>query len=122
MARFLVVNQIQENYGAHDWDGNGACPQYWKLKGSREYVMQVDDNVLSQMTDAQVEWQIDRLVSHVGHDDEYYRETMIQRGIVPSSGRTPGEAYFDQLLAKGICDEEDRPHFQPREVRMADLA
>jgi len=26
-----------ENYGAHDWDGTGECPQYWKFKGGSEY-------------------------------------------------------------------------------------
>jgi hypothetical protein len=34
----IVINtQDQENYGAHDWDGTGACPQYWKFKGGSEY-------------------------------------------------------------------------------------
>lgn len=36
----LVINtQIRENYGAHDWDGEGACPQYWKCKGGETYVV-----------------------------------------------------------------------------------
>jgi len=29
----VITTQLQENYGAHDWDGQGACPQYWKFKG-----------------------------------------------------------------------------------------
>lgn len=29
----VVHTQHYENYGAHDWDGKGACPQYWKAKG-----------------------------------------------------------------------------------------
>lgn len=33
----VITTQLQENYGAHDWDGNGACPQYWKFKGGSEY-------------------------------------------------------------------------------------
>jgi hypothetical protein len=28
-----------ENYGAHDWDGTGSCPQYWKMKGGSEYMV-----------------------------------------------------------------------------------
>ena len=36
----LIINtQIKENYGAHDWDGEGACPQYWKFKGGNTYVV-----------------------------------------------------------------------------------
>jgi hypothetical protein len=26
-----------ENYGAHDWNGEGECPQRWKFKGGSEY-------------------------------------------------------------------------------------
>ena len=36
----LVINtQDRENYGAHDWDGKGECPQYWKAKGGETYVI-----------------------------------------------------------------------------------
>ena len=36
----LVINtQYRENYGAHDWDGQGECPQYWKFKGGTTYVV-----------------------------------------------------------------------------------
>jgi hypothetical protein len=33
----VIQTQYLENYGAHDWDGTGACPQYWKPKGGSEY-------------------------------------------------------------------------------------
>lgn len=33
----VIRTQYMENYGAHDWDGQGACPQYWKFKGGSEY-------------------------------------------------------------------------------------
>jgi len=35
--QLLITTQVQENYGAHDWDGEGACPQYWKFKGGSDY-------------------------------------------------------------------------------------
>jgi hypothetical protein len=35
--QLLITTQIQENYGAHDWDGEGQCPQYWKFKGGNDY-------------------------------------------------------------------------------------
>ena len=34
---FVIRTQFMENYGAHDWDGTGECPQYWKFKGGSEY-------------------------------------------------------------------------------------
>ena len=35
--QLLITTQVQENYGAHDWDGEGECPQYWKFKGGNDY-------------------------------------------------------------------------------------
>ena len=35
--KILIQTQDTENYGAHDWDGTGACPQYWKCKGGEDY-------------------------------------------------------------------------------------
>jgi len=35
----IVHTQYRENYGAHDWDGTGECPQYWKNKGGNTYVL-----------------------------------------------------------------------------------
>lgn len=33
----VIRTQYMENYGAHDWNGEGECPQYWKCKGGSEY-------------------------------------------------------------------------------------
>ena len=33
----VIRTQVRENYGAHDWNGTGTCPQYWKNKGGSEY-------------------------------------------------------------------------------------
>ena len=37
MVMLVIQTQVYENYGAHDWDGTGECPQYWKAKGGHEY-------------------------------------------------------------------------------------
>ena len=31
--KVVLHYQYYENYGAHDWDGTGECPQHWKAKG-----------------------------------------------------------------------------------------
>src|SRR5688572_23642932 len=38
-VQIVISGQYMENYGAHDWDGKGACPQYWKCKGSGQEVL-----------------------------------------------------------------------------------
>ena len=37
--KLVIYTQIRENYGAHDWDGKGTCPQHWKSKGGTVYVV-----------------------------------------------------------------------------------
>ena len=37
--KLVIQTQYKENYGAHDWNGEGECPQYWKFKGGDTYVM-----------------------------------------------------------------------------------
>ena len=43
----IVQTQHMENYGAHDWDGQGECPQRWKPKGGNTYIFNcsVEDNM-----------------------------------------------------------------------------
>ena len=57
----VVDTQYMENYGAHDWDGKGACPQYWKAKGGSEYKVtgipkDVDVAQVLRMLGQEVEW------------------------------------------------------------------
>jgi hypothetical protein len=35
--QLFIHTQVRENYAAHDWDGVGECPQYWKSKGGDTY-------------------------------------------------------------------------------------
>ena len=39
MSKLVIHTQIHENYGAHAWNGEGKCPQYWKAKGGLIYVV-----------------------------------------------------------------------------------
>jgi hypothetical protein len=43
----VIQTQHLENYGAHDWDGEGECPQYWKPKGGNTYIFtcSVEENM-----------------------------------------------------------------------------
>jgi hypothetical protein len=38
--KLVIRTQYMENYGAHDWDGKGECPQYWKMKGGSDYMIE----------------------------------------------------------------------------------
>ena len=36
--KIIIQTQISENYGSHDWSGEGECPQHWKNKGGSTYI------------------------------------------------------------------------------------
>jgi hypothetical protein len=55
-----IITQYMENYGAHDWDGEGECPQRWKMKGGEDYfILNVDadeaDAAIAQVR-GDIEW------------------------------------------------------------------
>ena len=47
-----ITTQYMENYGAHDWDGVGECPQYWKFKGGEDFFVPLGNNVNSEKATA----------------------------------------------------------------------
>jgi hypothetical protein len=75
--KLLIATQVYENYGAHDWDGEGACPQRWKAKGGSDYVVKKFKGGSEAATAA-----VMALRSQIEEDNEYYRETIIDFRLV----------------------------------------
>jgi hypothetical protein len=67
----VISTQVYENYGAHDWDGEGECPQYWKAKGGSEY--KVLDVPLNIDYNSLVEFAL----TGIECNNESFRETMV---------------------------------------------
>jgi len=38
--KIVLYTQDRENYGAHNWDGQGECPAYWKSKNGDTYIVE----------------------------------------------------------------------------------
>jgi len=69
----VIRTQYMENYGAHDWDGEGVCLQYWKYKGGSEY------KVRNIPSDINTYPSIVGMVSRdVAKDDDYCREYVLE--------------------------------------------
>jgi hypothetical protein len=86
MAKLLITTQVYENYGAHDWDGEGACPQYWKAKGGNDYVIKDfrgGDEAATAMVMAVRE--------RIEESSDYYQETIIGWELVEDSYLTDFE-------------------------------
>ena len=77
MTKLLITTQVYENYGAHDWDGTGECPQYWKAKGGNDYVIKNFKGGSEQATAAVMSaW------NQVESATEHFRETIVGWNIV----------------------------------------
>jgi hypothetical protein len=75
MAKLLITTQVYENYGAHDWDGVGECPQYWKAKGGSDYVVKkINVNKVTETVMA--------LRGQIECDNEGFREHIIGWEVV----------------------------------------
>jgi len=93
MAKLLITTQVYENYGAHDWDGVGECPQYWKAKGGNDYVVKKFKD-LNKVTET-----VMALRGKIEQDNEGFRETIIGWEIVANDYLTEFEK--DQLEYEG---------------------
>ena len=74
--KLLITTQTQENYGAHDWDGQGECPQYWKMKGGNDYVIKKFKDI-NTATDT-----VMALRSQIEQASPYFREWVINWEVV----------------------------------------
>jgi len=67
--KLVIHTQFRENYGAHDWDGAGECPQYWKNKGGDTYVVEVS---LAEAQDPAFYVAVEKCIEHCSDYSEEY--------------------------------------------------
>ena len=101
--KLLISTQVHENYGAHDWDGTGECPQYWKAKGGSDYVIKRFKGGDEEAVKA-----IFCLRSQIESDDEFYRESILSWNIV-------GDDYLTEFEQSQL-DYEGKIRFPAKEL------
>ena len=72
----VIATQFRENYGAHDWNGEGYCPQYWKSKGGDTYFISAS---AADIADSQ--WWVD-VERSIEHSSAYSEEYIISESVV----------------------------------------
>ena len=77
--QLLITTQVQENYGAHDWDGTGTCPSYWKFKGGNDYKYALGS--VARNAEALAEL-VEYFRSQIEEDNDYYRNHIIGWEVV----------------------------------------
>jgi len=100
MSKLLISTQVYENYGAHDWEGVGECPQYWKAKGGCDYVVK---NFRGDATTA-----VMVLRGQIECDNEHIKENIIDFRIVADDYLTE----FEQSQ----LDYEGKITYSPQEL------
>jgi hypothetical protein len=83
-----ITTQYMENYGAHDWDGEGECPQYWKFKGGEDFFYQLGS---VEPSAEHIEELIHVLRNRIEWDDVGSRQYIVGYGIVEDDFMTPFE-------------------------------
>ena len=77
MAILVIDVQYKENYGAHDWNGEGDCPQYWKFKGGSSYKVQFPFDVDYEWAKIYAERVIDSFQSEITWSNDYDEQYVI---------------------------------------------
>ena len=92
-----IVTQYCENYGAHDWDGEGSCPQRWKFKGGEDYFYQLGNETPS---DEHIDELVQVLRARFEYSDDYASNSLVGYGVVADDFRTEFER--SQLEYDGV--------------------
>ena len=97
--KLVIQTQYCENYGAHTWDGEGECPQYWKFKGGETYVV---PNLSQDQVTKVIEQGIPTLRALIEYSNEASREYILDwsvqddADVVGEPWETPFELYWEQ--------------------------
>lgn len=87
-----IVTQYMENYGAHDWDGTGECPQYWKMKGGEDYFMSLEGyNPDHEFAEKNLQMIVDSARGQIEWNEVGSRQYIIGYGIVADDFMTDFE-------------------------------
>ena len=103
MQTLVIQTQVRENYGAHDWDGKGECPQYWKFKGGHTYfVTDLTSAQINKIAHCGIPTLTDLIEYKDSHFEEYILDWEIRdlgkngdgKGPICEPWETPVEFYW----------------------------
>jgi hypothetical protein len=97
--KLVITTQVRENYGAHEWDGEGECPQRWKCKGGNTYVVR---DLTQTQVDKIVEVGIPTITALLEERTDGYEEYLLAYDVVADSAaegepwETPYSLYWEE--------------------------
>lgn len=106
--RLIITTQVYENYGAHCWDGNGHCPQYWKAKGGNQYHRTIGNT--NDVITTNIDELVKEIKNKVERDTEYYNEYVIDWYIATTTEETYSEQSLREMLEYEIINQTQYDH------------
>lgn len=91
--RLIITTQTLENYGAHDWDGTGQCPQFWKSKGGDEYEVYLPSIDGIENLQDYLSKIVDKSRPLVERDDDYCKEYIVNWEVLADNELTDFERF-----------------------------
>jgi len=115
--RVAITSQVYENYGAHNWDGTGEVPQYWKAKGGSEYQRNIGTaNEVIQLGSAGIDRIINEMRAKFERLDDAWHEYMIGWVVIPTTEETYEEKDLREMLEWNIITQEQHDECHRRLV------
>jgi len=103
--KLVIKTQLSENYGAHDWSGEGDVPQHWKEKPG-SHIEVLDFKYADKETTDQY---IESVQSLFTSDDDHYRESVLDWAI-ENDNKLSGFEKFQWKQDKGSV-------YLPKQIR-----
>ena len=120
--KLAIYTQYAENYGAHDWEGEGECPQYWKMKGGSTFVV---ENLSVEQARNAIESDIPTLRGLIEYSNHGGRESVVDFSILDNDVEVsePWEtvtrlAYVDGRWVATEVEENGEYGYMRREVKV----
>ena len=115
--KIVLQTQHRENYGAHDWDGEGECPQYWKCKGGDTYVVH---GVTAKEAQSPKFWEL--LYKAVESKDELFEEYVIGEELVDDIDYVESDHVedWDAITSLVPAGDDSNPEWLATRVKEAD--
>jgi hypothetical protein len=99
--KIVAFTQYHENYGAHDWDGEGLCPQYWKAKGGSTYlVKEVSYQEAADLGQTGMRKLVDEASTALTRRDDYSEEYVIGWELVEDDWQPE---YGESIIRVGVA-------------------
>lgn len=89
--KIIFHTQVHENYGAHDWDGKGQCPQYWKAKGGNDIELDRELTHDECFDQSLVKALVEAATAKINLKNDYYEEYVIDWEFIDSDYLTSFE-------------------------------